>query len=153
PCLGLLSSDGADRSGERNRSSHAGLIAVDARRMPPAGGVLDEPRITGPKDVLRAIAEADLELAGDDDDELPPRRRVPGEEAPDGVLPERALCGRQTFSPLRGLGQIDRLDVGFAVGARVEPECCHRNLLRVWRRTSGMIAHARSRGWRCPRRQ
>src|SRR5204863_10117472 len=84
-------------------------------------GVLDRPRITGTEDLLAAVTAADLERAGQDDDELPPRGGMPVEEPVLGPDAERDLCGRQALEPVRLLLDVDRLDVRLAVGAGIEP--------------------------------
>src|SRR6185295_1598981 len=75
----------------------------------------------------------DLELARQDDDELPSRRRMPVDEVADRALPERDLGGREPLGPGRRAREIDRFDVGLAVGAGVKPECLHGGLSLVTR--------------------
>ena len=48
--------------------------------MALAGRVLDEPRVARAEHVLGAVAQTDLELAGENDDELTARCGVPVEE-------------------------------------------------------------------------
>src|SRR5882724_1627341 len=86
--------------GERNGRGHHGILADDARGVALAGGVLHETRIAGTEDVLGAVAQPDLELALQDHDELPPRRRVPVQEPPDRPDAERDLRGRQPLEPV-----------------------------------------------------
>src|SRR5438874_12636666 len=102
---------------QRDRRRHAGAVAEGPRGMPPAGRVLDEPGVTGAEDVLPAVAQADLELAGEEDDELAARGRVPVEVLADRPLPERDLRRRQPLRPLRCPAEIDRLDARLPVGA------------------------------------
>src|SRR5262245_59575592 len=85
---------------ERNGRRHARHVAVDFRRVPLARRVLDQPGIAGTEDVLGAVAESDLELARQDDDELPARRRVPVLEVPDRTFPERDLGRGEAFAPV-----------------------------------------------------
>src|SRR4026207_2579765 len=66
--------------GERNRRGRRGLLAARARGVALTGGVLGEARSAGTEHVLGAVAQPDRELAGQDDDELAARRRVPGGE-------------------------------------------------------------------------
>src|SRR3954469_18191013 len=80
---------------ERDGGGHDRDLADDPRGVALAGRVLDQPRVAGAEHVLGAIAEPDLELALQDDHELPPRRRVPVEEAADRPHAERDLRGRQ----------------------------------------------------------
>src|SRR5213593_2927522 len=98
---------------ERDRRRHAGVSAEDPRGVPPARRVLDQPGVARAEEVLSAVAQADLELAGEDDDELAARGRVPVE-----VL-------------------ADRLDARLAVGARVEPKRSHRGLPSVAAESTG----------------
>ena len=80
---------------------HADLGAEDARRVPLARRVLDESGVARPEDVLGAVAEADLELPGKNDDELAARRRVPIEELAHRPLAERDLRRREPLQPVR----------------------------------------------------
>ena len=113
---------------ERDRRRQAGLVAVDSRGVPLARRVLDESGVARPEDVLGAVAEADLELPGENDDELAARRRVPVEELAYRPLAERDLICRKPLQPV-GLGlELDPLDVRLLVGTRVQPECAHRAL-------------------------
>ena len=90
------------------------------RWCPPPGG-----RHRGRR-VLGAVAEADLQLAGQDDDKLAARGRVPvGEAAGRGFA--EADGGRCLGAlPIRRLVQFDSLNVGLAVIARVKSEGSHR---------------------------
>src|SRR5438093_3704856 len=106
---------------QRNGRGQARLAAEHARGMALAGRVLHQPRVTGPEDLLAAVAAADLELTGEDDDELPPRRRVPVEEPVLGPDTERDLRRLQSLEPVSLLLDVDRLDVRLAIGARVQP--------------------------------
>src|SRR5690242_3109794 len=99
--------------------------------MASAGGVLHQPRVAGTEQMLGAVAQADLELAGEDDHELAPWRGMPVDEVADRALAERDLGGGQAFGPGRGALEIDRFDVRLAVVTRVEPECLHRGLART----------------------
>src|SRR2546421_13074647 len=114
---------------ERDRRRDAGSVAEDARGWPPARRVLDQPGVARAEDVLSAVAQADLELAGEDDDELSARGRVPVEVLADRPLAEADLRRRQPLRPLRCPAEVDRLDARLPVGPRVEPECSHRGLL------------------------
>src|SRR4026208_210527 len=110
---------------ERDSGGQTRYAAVDAGGMSLAGGVLDQPRVAGAEEVLGAVAQPDLELAREDDHELPERRGMPVDEVADRALPKRNLGGREPLGPRRGSLEIDRLDVGLPVGAGVEPECLH----------------------------
>src|SRR5215813_1333955 len=116
---------------ERNGRRHARHVAVHLRRMALARGVLHEARVTRPKDVLRSVAQTNLELAGQDDHELPPRGGVPVLEVPRRALPERDLRGGQSLGPVGALGEGDRLNVRLTVGAGVEAEQGHGDPPRV----------------------
>src|SRR5262245_37846006 len=111
---------------EGNRRGQTRLIAVHAGGVTAARRVLDQSRVAGPEDVLRAIPEPDLELTGEDDHELTARRRVPVDEAADRVLAVRDLRGRQALAPLGSLGELDRVDVRLAVSPRVQSKESHR---------------------------
>src|SRR5712691_2648947 len=95
---------------ERDRRRHAGSVAEDARRMPPARRVLDQPGVARAEDVLSAVAQADLELAGEHDDELAARGRVPVEVLADRPLAETDLRRREPLRPVRCPAEVDRLD-------------------------------------------
>src|SRR5690348_17245769 len=101
---------------------------MDSRGVAAARRVLDQPRVTGAEDVLGPISQADLELAGENDDELAAGRRMPVEITADRILTKRDSGRRQTLSPFRGFRQINRLDVGFSIDARVEAERSHHVL-------------------------
>src|SRR4026208_2033188 len=120
---------------ERDSGGQTRCPAVDAGGMARAGGVLDQPRVAGAEEVLGAIAQPDLELAREDDHELPARRGMPVDEVADRALPKRNLGGREPLGPRRGSLEIDRLDVGLPVGAGVEPECLYDSPRRggLWR--------------------
>src|SRR5262245_22237949 len=83
---------GASLLSERDRGGHYRHLAHHARGMTLPGGVLDQARVAGTEHVLRAVAEPDLELAGQDDHELSPRRRVPVEESSHRPHAERDLA-------------------------------------------------------------
>src|SRR5262245_52737852 len=108
------------RSGERHGGGEPRHGAVHPCGVALARRVLDQARVAGAEDVLRAVAEPDLELAAQDDDELPPRRRMPVDEPTHGILAEADLRRRQPLHPVRVLAEVDRLDVRLPVGARVE---------------------------------
>src|SRR4029453_6855718 len=74
---------------QRNGRRYADLAAEDARRVALARRVLDEPRVTRAEYMLRSVAEADLELSGQNDDELAAWRGMPVEELAGRPLPER----------------------------------------------------------------
>src|SRR5690349_2220931 len=73
---------------ERNGGGHHRDVAHDLGGVTLAGGVLDQARVAGTEHVLGAVAEPDLELALQDDDELAARCRVPVERAADGPYVE-----------------------------------------------------------------
>src|SRR5262249_44274914 len=108
---------------------HADLGAEHARGVPLARRVLDEPGITGTEHVLRAIAQADLELARENDRKLPAGGRVPVQELAGRPFSERDLARGETFQPVGLRLEIDLLDVGLLIGARGQPECPHHGLL------------------------
>src|SRR5215510_2850900 len=69
------------------------------------------------------------------------RRGVPVDETADRVLAERDLRSRQPFGPLRGLREIDRLDVRLPVRARVQAVRFHCSLpLKVKSATPVLLA-------------
>src|SRR5712691_4528935 len=146
--VSLVAATGVTASGslllQRNRRRQAGLVAVDSRRVPLSRRVLDQARVAGAEDVLRAVSQADLELAREDDDELPPRRRVPVDEAPNRIFPKGNLGRRQALDPVRGLGKRDRLDVRLAVRARVQSEQSHRCLLGHEVENDGIVARGKA---------
>src|SRR5437016_9425130 len=123
------------RQGDRRR--HAGLVAQDSRGVALARRVLDQPGVAGAEDVLSAVAQADLELAGEDDDELAARGRVPVEVLADRPLAETDLRRRQPLRPLRRPAEVDRLDARLPIGTRVEPERSHRGLPSVPAESTG----------------
>src|ERR1700693_5391121 len=96
--------------------------------MPLPRRVLEQARVARAEEMLGAVSQADLELAGEDDDELPLRRRMPVDETPDRVLPEGDLRRRQALAPIGRPGEWNRLDVRLAVSARVQSEQSHRCL-------------------------
>src|SRR5712664_3429160 len=108
----------------------ARLAAVHAGGVALAGDVLDQAGVARTEQVLRAVAQPDLELAREDDHELAPGRGMPVDEVADRALAERDLGGREPLGPGRRAGEIDRFDVGLAVAAGVEPECLHDGLSR-----------------------
>src|SRR5262245_65386368 len=117
---------------ERDGGGDTGPGAVHARGVALAGGVLDEPGVAGAEDLRGAVAEPDLEVALEDDDELPPRRRMPVDEAADGILAEDDLRRRQALDPV-GVGrEIDHLEVRLPVRARKESIRSHPRHLLVW---------------------
>src|SRR5438093_9723738 len=124
---------------QRDGRRHADLVADHARGVPLARRVLDEPRVTRPKHVLRSVAQADLELSGENDHELTPRRRVPVEELAGGPLAERDLARGEPLQPVRLRLELDLLDVRLLIHARVHTKCPHRTL-RVDYRGDASIA-------------
>src|SRR5437867_3930998 len=76
-------------AGQRDRRGHAGLIAVHPGGVSAAARILDEARVAGAEDVLGPVAQPDLELARQDDDELAAWSRMPVQRPADGVLAER----------------------------------------------------------------
>src|SRR5215510_2449239 len=131
------------RSGQRDGRRHTDLVADDARGVPLARRVLDEPRVARSKHVLGAVAQADLELSGENDHELTARRRVPVEKLPGGPLAERDLAGGEPLEPVGLRFELDPLDVRLLVGARVHSKCPHRILpisQAAVARTGGMLA-------------
>jgi hypothetical protein len=114
---------------ERDRRRHAGLVAVHPRGVALARRVLDEAGVARTEDLLGAVAEADLELAGQDDDELPPRRRMPVDEAPDRILAEGDLRRGEPLDPVGMLAEIDRLEVRLPVTAGIKAKGTPRRLL------------------------
>src|SRR5215470_15857891 len=75
-CLGanrIFLAIGALRSllRERDRRRHDRFLADDARGVALTGGVLDEPGVARTEHVLGAVTQPDLQLAGQDNDELP----------------------------------------------------------------------------------
>src|SRR5262245_49797185 len=115
--------------GQRDGRRHAGLIAVHTRRVTSTRRVFDEPRIARTEDGLRAVAQADLELTRQNDDELAARRRMPVEEPSDRILTECNLCRCEAFRPVRRLREVDLLDVGLSISSGVQPKRRHRDLL------------------------
>src|SRR5256712_4814016 len=112
---------------QRDRRRHAGLVAQDSRGVALARRVLDQPGVAGAEDVLGAVAQADLELAGEDDDELAAWGRMPVEVLAERPLAERDLRRRQALRPLRHAPEVDRLDARLPIGARVESKRSHRS--------------------------
>src|SRR5439155_925240 len=80
-----------------NRRGEHRIVAEDARGVAFAGRVLDQAGVAGAEDVLGAVAQPDLELAGQDDHELAPRRRMPVDELTARPLAERDLRGRYSL--------------------------------------------------------
>src|SRR5215813_7031318 len=129
---------------ERNGGRHARHVAVHLGRMALARGVLDQTSVTRAENVLGAVAQPDLELAGEDDHELPPRCRVPVLEVPRRALPEGDLRGGEALGPIGSLGEGNWLDVGLAVVAGVESEQGHGDPPRVGVKNDGIVARGRS---------
>src|SRR5262245_28423656 len=96
---------------ERDRRRHAGLVADLPRGVALARRVFDQARVAGTEEVLAAVAAADLELAGEDDHELPPRRGMPVVEPADVPFAERDLGGWNALHPVVVLLVVDLLDV------------------------------------------
>src|SRR5437899_7406323 len=113
---------------QRNGRRHADLVAEDACGVSVAGRVLDEASVTRAEYVLRAVAQADLELPGEDDHELTARRGVPVEKLPGGPLAKRDLARGKPLQPIGLRLEVDRLDVRLLIRARVQPKCPHRIL-------------------------
>src|SRR2546425_8960669 len=109
-----------DRLGERDRDRDAGSVAEDARGVPPACRVLDQPGVARAEDALSAVAQADLELAGEHDDELAARGRVPVEVLADRPLAETDLRRRQPLRPLPCPAEVDQLEARRPVLTRGE---------------------------------
>ena len=95
-----------------DRHRQAGLLAERACGVATTGGVLYQARITGSESPERPIAEADFQLARENDHPLPARRRMPIDEllrrkllqpnagcglefagAPDGLVASAPRCG------------------------------------------------------------
>src|SRR5215831_21399359 len=117
------------RSGQRDGGRHTDLVADDARGVPLARRVLDEPRVSRSKHVLRAVAQADLELSGENDHELTPRRRMPVEKLAGRPLAKRYLARRKTLEPVGLRLEIDLLDVTLLIRSRIHPKRPHCILL------------------------
>src|SRR2546426_10264261 len=96
---------------QRERRRHAGLVAEDSRGVALARRVLDQPGVAGAEDVLGAVAQADLELAVEDDDELAAWGWMPVEVLAERPLAERDLRRCEALRPLRRPAEVDRLDV------------------------------------------
>src|SRR5437660_3152522 len=126
---------------QRNGRGHADLVAGDGRGVSLARRVLDEAGVPRAEYVLRAVAQTDLELPGEDDHELTARRGVPVEELPSGPLAKRDLARGKPLEPIGLRLEVDRLDVRLLIRARVQPKCPHRSLRRVIvNGTGGMLA-------------
>src|SRR6267143_72690 len=76
--------------------------------------------------MLGAVAQANLELAREDDDELATRGWMPVLKSPWGLAAKGNVRGRQTSGPVWRLGQVDGLDVRLTVGTSVKSQCTHR---------------------------
>src|SRR6267143_3698452 len=116
------------RLGQGHGRRHADLTTEDARGVPLARRVLDESGVTRSEHVLRAVAQTDLELPGENDDELAAGGRMPVEELARRPLPERDLIRRKALQPVGLRLELDVLDVRLPVSACVEPERAHRVL-------------------------
>ena len=103
---------------------------VKAGVMAPLQLASAQSTVSADQEVL-IVAQTNLELAGQDDHELPPRGGVPVLKVSRRALPERNLRGGQTLGPVGALGEGNRLDVGLAVGAGVEAEQGHDDPPRV----------------------
>src|SRR2546422_2230760 len=113
---------------QRDRRRHANLVSQDLGGVALARRSLDQPGVAGAEDVLGAVAQADLELAGEDDDELTAWGRMPVEVLAERPLAERDLRSRQALRPLRHAPEVDRLDARLPIGARVESKRLHGDL-------------------------
>src|ERR671933_24532 len=96
--------------------------------MALTGRVLDQAGIAWAEAVLRAVAQPDLELALEDDYELPTRGRMPVLELPGRIPAEGDLCDVDALGPIRVLVDVDRLDVRLPFGAGEESIGCHISL-------------------------
>src|SRR5947209_7539944 len=97
---------------QRDRRRHANLVAEDSRGVALARRVLDQPGVAGAEDVLGAVAQADLELAGEDDDELAAWGRMPVEVLAERPLAEQDLRRCEALRPLQRLSRRVRENVG-----------------------------------------
>src|SRR5438093_7346082 len=75
--------------------------------------------------MLGAVAQANLELAREDDDKLATRGWMPVLKSPWGLAAKGDVRGRQTSSPVWRLGQVNGLDVGLTVCTSVKSKCTH----------------------------
>src|SRR2546425_11832497 len=73
----LAAMPGSLRLRERDRGRDAGSVAEDARGVPAARRVLDQPGVARAEDELPAVAQADLELAAEHADDLAAHGRAP----------------------------------------------------------------------------
>src|SRR5207244_6005705 len=96
---------------QRDRRRHANLVAQDSRGVALARRVLDQPGGAGAEDVLGAVAQADLELAGEDDDELAAWGRMPVDVLAERPLAERDMRSCEAIRALPRPAEVDRLDV------------------------------------------
>src|SRR3989442_3796945 len=96
------------RLGQGHGRRHADLITENARGVPLARRVLDESGVTRSEHVLRAVAQTDFELPGENDDELAAGGPMPVEEPARRPLPESDLICRKGLQPVRL-----RLELGF----------------------------------------
>src|SRR5688500_9062075 len=140
-CLGL---------GGRNGGGGDGLVVGDTGGVAVARGVVGQARGAGAEHGLGAVAQPDLELARQDDHELPPRRRVPFAYPPPRPHAKPDLPRRQSLNPVAFLLDVDRLDAALAIRARVQPERSHGSLLGVVA-TGGMLAYEATHDRRDPR--
>jgi len=70
--------------------------------------------------MLGAVAQANLELAGKDDDKLATRGWMPVLKSSWGLAAKGNVRGRQTSGPFWRLGQVNGLDVGLTVCTSVK---------------------------------
>src|SRR5438876_1164598 len=106
------------RLGQGHGRRHADLITENARGVPLARRVLDESGVTRSEHVLRAVAQTDFELPGENDDELAAGGRMPVEEPARRPLPERDLIRRKALQPV-GLRLAPVTIIAHSLGGQV----------------------------------
>lgn len=97
---------------QNHGGGNARLVADDGGGVAPAGGVFDESDVAGPESLHGSIFEAYLEMPGDDEDKLSPRRRMPVLERSGAV--DFEASGRDVYAsdPVRRIGQVDLFAAG-----------------------------------------
>src|SRR2546425_6355380 len=111
--------------GQRDGNRQSRLIADHARRVAFAREVFGQSHVTGTVAMHGAVAQADLDFAGQGDDELPARRVVPVGEVAGLRRAEHDALGRLHGRQLRVRGEIQLVDVGLAVFPGIEPNHVH----------------------------
>ncbi len=90
-----------------------------------SGGVLDQSGVPGPEDLLGPVAQANLQLSGQNDYELTSRSGMPIRRISHSRFPKDNVGCIPGLGPLRSLGKVNRVYVGLSVVAAVKSKGAH----------------------------